>query len=318
MLKRMTFAILFVLGAGAWGVAQAAPAEPSLAPVATSLRIPVERVQTPTEADLYCAGFVAEKPLPDSNLVIGGLESPNTSKFTNGEIVFLRGGGYRNGEQYAIVRELRDPNRYEAFPGQAKALAAAGSPYAEVGRVRILDAHREVAVAQVEYSCDPVNPGDVAVPFALKAPIPFHPPIAFERFSAAKGVRLARIILAKDFDTVLGTGAKVYLNAGAKQGIKVGDYLRAWRKYSAALSDPVESLALKASTADDTQKNPPTFEPPPSTHARGPVIHLAELPDRAVAELVVLGVSPSTATAMIVFALEDVRVGDGVERDQQP
>lgn len=317
-MKRMLFVSLFVFGATVWAAAQAVPSAPSLAPIATSLSIPVERVQTPTEADLYCAGFMAEKPISDTNMVIGGLESPNTSKFANGEIVFLRGSGYRNGEQYAIVRELRDPNRYEAFPGQAKSLAAAGSPYADVGRVRILDARREVAVAQVEYSCDPVNPGDVALPFALKAPIPFHPPIAFERFSTAKGAGLARIILAKDFDTVLGTGAKVYLNAGAKQGIKVGDYLRTWRKYSAALSDPVESLALKASNTDDTQKNPPTFEPPPSAHARGPVIHLAELPDRAVAELVVLGVSPTTATAMIVFALEDVRVGDGVERDQQP
>jgi hypothetical protein len=32
--------------------------------------------------------------------------------------------------------------------------------------------------------------------------------------------------------------------------------------------------------------------------------------------MVIIGVTPTTATAMIVFALEDVHAGDGVELDQ--
>ena len=57
-----------------------------------------------------------------------------------------------------------------------------------------------------------------------------------------------RIVLAKDFDSILGTGAKVYMNVGANQGVKVGDYFRAVRSYEADLQDPVDSLSFKAST----------------------------------------------------------------------
>src|SRR6184192_468250 len=51
--------------------------------VPTSVSFPVERVQTPTSSDLYCAGFVNKQVLPNSNFVLGGLESPNTTKFVN-------------------------------------------------------------------------------------------------------------------------------------------------------------------------------------------------------------------------------------------
>ena len=37
--------------------------------------------------------------------------------------------------------------------------------------------------------------------------------------------------MGKDFDSVVGTGQKVYLNVGSNQGVKVGDYFRATRNY---------------------------------------------------------------------------------------
>jgi hypothetical protein len=40
------------------------------------------------------------------------------------------------------------------------------------------------------------------------------------------------------------------------------------------------------------------------------------LPRRAVGEIVIIGVTNTTATGMIVFALEDVHAGDAVEADQ--
>jgi len=36
-----------------------------------------------------------------------------------------------------------------------------------------------------------------------------------------------------------------------------------------------------------------------------------------VGEVVILSTTPTTSTGMIVFALEDVHVGDGVELDPQ-
>ena len=117
--------------------------------------------------------------------------------------------------------------------------------------------------------------------------------------------------------SVLGTGQKVYINVGANQGVKVGDYFRAVRTYEADLNDPVDSLSFKAAISEDTQKKQPSFDPNMFTKGNGPVIHVRDLPRRAVGEIVVIGTTPTTATGMIVFAMEDVHAGDSVELDEQ-
>jgi hypothetical protein len=284
---------------------------------ATNGNLPTGRYQTPTAADLYCAGFITKDRIPDAKFVSGGLQTPNTTKFTNGEMIYLSGGGYQTGQEFTIVRELRDVNEYEFFEGQRRLISRSGHPYSEVGRVRVLDARNRNAVAEVEFSCDPINPGDVAVPFVEKAPIAFHPPVRLDRFAPPNGKLTGRILLGKDFDGTLGTGGKVYLNFGSNQGAKVGDYLRAVRPYDLDLRDPVDSLSFKASTSEDTQKNLPTFEAKRWTRTKGPNIHVADLPRRAVGEVVLLTVAPTTSTGMIVFALEDIHPGDAVEMDEQ-
>lgn len=283
----------------------------------TSVSFPVERIQTPTYADLYCAGFINKSLLPNANYVAGGLQTPNTTKFVTGDIVYLAGTGYTTGAQFTILREMRDQNRFEVFPGQAKAVEAAGQPYGEVGRVRIVDTRSKMAIGQIEYSCDPINPGDIAVPFAEKPSISFHPPLRFDRFIPKTGKTSGRIVLAKDFDSTLGTGMKTYINIGSNQGVKIGDYFRAVRNYTADLSDPVDSLSFSASTAEDTQRRPPSIEGNWMTKTKGPNIRVGDMPRRAVGEVVIIGVTPTTATGMIVFAMEDVHVGDGVELDDQ-
>jgi hypothetical protein len=283
----------------------------------TSVSFPIERVQTPTNADLYCAGFVSKQLVPNANFVAAGLQTPNTTKFVNSDMIYMAGSGYQTGQEYEIVRELRDPNRYELFAGQHAMLNAMGQPYAELARVRIVDTRSRMAIGQVEFSCEPVVPGDIAMPFAEKPAVSFHAPLRFDRFVPASGKTSGRIVMAKDFDSELGTGMKVYMNVGASQGVKVGDYFRAVRSYTADLRDPVDSLSFKASTAEDTQKNPPSVEQHMFTKTGGPTIHVADMPRRAMGEIVVISTTPTTATGMIVFALEDVHVGDSVEMDEQ-
>jgi len=284
---------------------------------ATSVGFPIQRVQMPTYSDVYCAGFINRHSLPDANFVAGGLQTPSTTKFANGNVVYLRGSGYTVGAQYEIIRALRDINEYETFPGQQKLLKATGQPYEAVGRVRIVDTRGKTAVAQIEYSCDPINLGDTAIPFAEKPMVTFHPPVRFDRFLPTGSKVSGRIVMGKDFDSEFGTGQKVYLNLGSNQGVKVGDYFRAVRGYEADLNDPVDSLSFKAAISEDTQKKQPSVDPRMFTRSNGPVIHVRDLPRRAVGEIVVIGTTPTTATGMIVFAMEDVRAGDGVELDEQ-
>jgi hypothetical protein len=282
----------------------------------TSATFPVQRVQTPTYADLYCAGFINKQTLPDANFVAGGLQTPSTTKFVRGDMVYLMGTGYSAGAEYEIVRALRDVNEYEMYPGQKKLLKETGQPYEEVGRIKIVDTRHKTAIAQIEYACDGVNPGDTAIPFAEKPTVTFHTPLRFDRFLPAGNRLSGRIVMGKDFDSQLGTGHKLYINLGANQGVKVGDYFRAVRSYDADLADPVDSLSFKAAIAEDTQLKTPSVDPARFTKGNGPVIHVRDLPRRSVGEIVVIAVTPTTATGMVVFAMEDVHAGDAVEVDQ--
>lgn len=295
--------------------------------VPTSRNLPFVRYQAPRPVDMYCAGFISKSHVPDANYVTGGLETPTDTKFETGELVYLKGTGYQVGQLYSIVRELRDVNEYEIYPGMRKLLSAVGHPYSEVGRVRVIDMRSHEAIAEVVLSCDSINPGDTAVPFVEREPVTFRVPGHFDRFAPSSGKLTGRIVLAKDFDLVLGTGETVYLNVGSNQGVKVGDYFRVERSYSATLHHPVDSLSFKAQTSEDTQMRPPTFEGTfltrnnnsPSIFHRneGPNIHVADMPRRGVGEIVVLSTTSTSSAAMIVFALEDVYAGDNVELEQQ-
>jgi hypothetical protein len=284
--------------------------------VLTSANFPTQRVQMPTYADVYCAGFINHETLPDARFVAGGLETPYDTKFVRGDVVYLQGTGYTAGAEYEIVRALKDMNEYEMFPGQRKLIKMTGQPYMEVGRVKVIDTRSRAAVALVEYSCDPLNPGDTAIPFAEKPMVSFHAPVRFDRFLPTGSKVSGRILMGKDFDSQLGTGQKVYFNVGSNQGVKVGDYFRAVRNYDADLHDPVDSLSFRAALSEDTQKKQASVDPGLFEKSNGPVIHVKDLPRRAVGEIVVIGITPTTATGMIVFAMEDMHVGDGVELDE--
>jgi hypothetical protein len=314
---KKTGLLVLLLATAVWaqsGGDQSSEAPQGTAP--TTVSFPTERVQSPTYADMYCAGFISKQTLPDANYVMGGLQTPSTTKFERGEMVYMHGSGYSTGAQYEIVRALRDVNEYEVFPGQSKLLKETGQPYEEVARIKIIDTRGRSAIAQVEYSCDGVNPGDTAIPFAEKQMVNFHAPIRFDRFLPPSNRVSGRIVMGKDFDSQMGTGHKVYINVGAAQGVKIGDFFRCVRGYEADLDDPVDSLSFKAAIAEDTQKKTPSVDPHMFTKSNGPVIHVRDLPRRAVGEIVIIGVTNTTATGMIVFSMEDVHAGDGVELDQ--
>ena len=106
-----------------------------------------------------------------------------------------------------------------------------------------------------------IRNGAKQIPFAEKQTLNFHDPIRFDRFLPATSKVSGRIVMGKDFDSELGTGHKVYINVGANQGVKIGDYFRAVRLYDADLKSPVDSLSFKAALAEDSQKKTPSVDP---------------------------------------------------------
>jgi hypothetical protein len=272
------------------------------APARTANAKLTERVQAPTYSDLYCAGFISNQTFTRGNYIIGGAESPHQAEFSQGSILYLEGTPYSEGARFTVLRALRDPNRGEAFHGQSSAISELGDPYAELGRVRVIAIRGKTAVAQVEFSCSAMGVGDIVVPFQEKTPVALRN-VPFETFPAGPGRVTARIVMARDFDWVVGTGQKVYLSAGADKGIKVGDYFYALRTSDPDRMDPSEALSFKQPHYSDTQRYPVSVSKS----------RYQELPRRAVAQLVVLNVTPTSSTAMITYAKEPLNVGDVVE-----
>jgi outer membrane protein OmpA-like peptidoglycan-associated protein len=267
-----------------------------------------DKVPGPTDPELYCAGFITNQDVPDDQYVAAGWGSPHQSKFNDREYVYLAGGGFQQGGTYEIVRKLQDPNRWEVFRGQRRAVGRLGQPYAQIGHVEVISVRENTAITRVLFSCEPVVPGDIAVPFVERPRPIFKPDPKFDRFAPPNGKLTGRIVLSRDFDSFLGHSRIAYLNVGAEEGVKVGDYFHATRTYDSSLSEEIDAISAKASFVEDTQKNPRRF----------PNRRYDELPRRTLGTMVVLNVSPRSSTGLITFALEDVMVGDDVEMFDPP
>jgi len=268
----------------------------------------VTRQQAPTYSDVYCSGFVSNQGLQKAGFVAGGRETPHQTRFADRGYVYLEGSGFAVGTQYWLVRQVRDPNHAEAFRGQNTLLRQLGRPYADIGRVRVVAIHNNIAVTLVEFTCEDIMPGDAAIPFVERSTPALRGKINFDPFAPANGKLTGKVAMAKDFDTLAGIGRKVYLNVGANQGVKTGDYFRAVRAYDSYKNDEVDNLSFKASFYDDSQVAAGTF----------PYSRLREFPRISLGEMIVLSVTPTSSTAMVTLALEDIHLGDGVELEEAP
>ena len=281
--------------------AQPQPVQPALKAQEHAANLDVGN--TPTRSDMYCSGFLSNEKVPDKMFVAGGHNSPDQTRYAGAiDTIFIHGQGMKEGDRYQIVRLVKDNNDYEIFPGQKSALHNAGLPYLELAIVKVTEVQKSTAVATFELSCADVMPGDVAIPLVEREAPPFRK-VTLDRYAPPSGKPQGRIVMAQEFDTFLGSKYKAYLNIGADKGLKPGDYLRATRTYSYSYHDPVAGLSLKATDYDDTQKDP----------HRLPSGELSSLPRRTLGDMIVLNVQRKSATAMILTALEDITVGDGVE-----
>jgi hypothetical protein len=281
--------------------AQPQAVQPALKPQEHAANLDVGN--TPTRSDMYCSGFLTSEKISDKLFVAAGHNSPDQTRYAGAiDTIFIHGQGMKEGDRYQIVRQVKDTNHYEMFPGQRSAVRGLGEPYQELAIVKVTDVQKNTAIASFELSCADVMPGDIAVPLAEREAPPFRK-VTLDHYTPPTGKPQGRIVMAKEFDSFLGSKYKAYLNIGADKGLKPGDYLRATRTYSSSYRDPVTGLSLLAKEYDDTQKSPERLP-------RGDV---SSLPRRTVGDMIVLNVRHRTATAMILTALEEIQVGDGVE-----
>jgi len=306
-MKRLCLVILLAAGTM---MAQDQSAQPQAPKLPKFQANAVEKAFAPTFSDINCSGFVTRENVEAKNLVIGGEHSPHVSQFGGRDLIFMSGEGLAVGAQFRLVRRVTDKNRVEAFPGQYKMAKEVGDQWADLGYAHVVQVIDGMPMALVDFSCQPIVVGDIAVAFAERPAVPFsHNSLTFQEFGVPTSSTTGRIIQAKDFDYLLGSGKKVYLNIGADKGLKPGDYLRVTRGYDWQKDmTPIDRLSIEATMSEETSDRMPKV----------PAGQEKKFPRRGLGEMVVLWTSQSTAVALVTVSREDIHIGDQVELEAAP
>ncbi len=270
------------------GTMEEAPSGPRTAPA--------ENWAHSDEGDVRCGGYVAPK---DSRMefFIANQDNANKVGLTEGDIVYVarskRGALPEPGTEFSIVlreAEVRHPISNRLL----------GHYYKRSGTLRILASQEETALAKIVVACDYIRTGFELVPLIVATP-PDAPAPAFDRHGALDQSKPSgHVVHTGDNMERVGTGYLVDINLGYEDGLKPGDFLKIY-----VPTQPFDQYpALKYDYQWDNQR----FQ---SVSLRKDNRDVP--PPQIIGQLVVLTTEKRTATAKIIYAVNEIEVGHQVE-----
>src|ERR1700682_4871 len=127
----------------------------------------------PGYTKVYCSGFLKDTKVPDDARLVSGEQIGYKAVFSQGERVYLNQGsdkGVRVGDRFMVVRATQDPST-EWFRGQFKLTKAIGILYEDLGQLKVVNVLPKTSIAEVTFSCDYMQRGDIVRPFEER-PVP--------------------------------------------------------------------------------------------------------------------------------------------------
>ena len=249
-----------------------------------------------------CSGFVTDQKMPDETRVVSGEQSNIKITFSRGDYLHINRGmdkGVRVGDRFSVVRPDKDPADVPWFKWQVKLLKAMGQQYLDAGQVRVVNVQPKTAVAQVIFSCGYMQRGDIVLPYQDRPAPPFKDPAAFDHFAPVSGKPVAMLVAGKDYAQIYGKLSTVYVNLGANQGVKVGDYFRIFR-YQGSRAETVPQVKGYQYATYGFGSAPTRYE-------------WNDLPREVLGEGIVINVNRNSSTMVITFNSIEAYAGDYVE-----
>jgi hypothetical protein len=197
------------------------------------------------------------------------------------------------------VRQMGDPNPIEWFKGQTKIQNAMGVQYADLGQLRVVNVLAKTAVAEVIFSCNMIQRGDIVRPFEERPTPPFKEPGPFDHFAPVSGKPVGTVVTSSSTQQSTGQGTTIYVNLGAAQGVKVGDYMRLFR-YQGRDIEVAPQTRNYATEIYGFGSSPVKYE-------------WKDLPREVLGEGIVLNASRNSATVFVTYSSAEVFPGDNVE-----
>ncbi len=285
-----------------------------------SAQNPVETVVPKTATSEYtraCAGYIGS-PASDELQIVGSDRESYNREFTQGDLVFIgrgRDANLQTGAEYQIMRNV----------GPVKDLAdkqrVLGTLVQELGILRITEVRDSSATAEITTVCTgPINLGDVLVPYERKPIPPARPYRPLSLVGAPTGRANGLITTARFAREQLATNDVVYINIGADNGIKVGDYMTVYRPLA---SDPInkfrdDKVGQKRSGGFPSQRFD-TRDNSSIAASHKPYPKVVEevprntLPRSLIGELIIIRTDANTAVGVITRTTREAVIGDRVE-----
>jgi hypothetical protein len=281
---------------------------------------------TARESEVGCGGFITTASAASAIEIVGAAEERERRVFAQGDFLYISAGaqhGVAAGHEFSVVRPRgRFRSKLSRKDGPL------GVYTQEVGRVRVLRVRDRVSVAEVVRSCDNVLIGDLLRPAARRTVPKARPGINLDRFAEPTGKQTGRIVLARDAREMLSRDQVVFVDLGAEDNLRVGDYLTVFRpmkqgtfvEYGDEMAQHArrdfESNEFRGGKfSNQSQRLNDVDGDPDGRTVKTPEIRRRRpaVPRQVVGELVVLHVEGRTATAVITRVVQEVHTGDHVE-----
>jgi len=264
--------------------------------------IPAVTTLQPGYSTVYCSGFVKDTKLPEDIRVVSGEQPGYKVVWAQRENVYINRGsdnGVRIGDRFMVVRQTEDPDRIEWFKGQNKIEKAMGLLYSDIGQLQVVSVDAKMSVAEVVFSCEYMQRGDIVRPFEERPAPPYKEVGPFDHFAKVSGKPVGMVVISSQFQEGQAQGITMHVNLGAAQGVKVGDYLRVFRYQGR----DIETAPQTRNYATDIYG----YGSSPTRYT------WKELPREVLGEGIVLNASRNSATVFVTFSSAEIYAGDNVE-----
>lgn len=256
----------------------------------------------PSYTTVYCSGFVKDTKLPNEMYVISGEQPGVKITYAQPENVYINRGsdnGVRLGDRFMVVRQTEDPSRVDWFKGQTRIAKAMGNLYADIGQLRVVNVLPKTSIAEISFSCADMIRGDIVRPFEERSAPPYKEVGTFDHFAPVSGKPVGTVVTSATYQQSQGQGATMYVNLGAAQGVKVGDYVRLFR-YQGKDIEMAPQTKGYAYQLYGYGSSPTRYE-------------WKDLPREVLGEGIVLNASRNAATVYVTFSSVEIFPGDNVE-----
>lgn len=274
--------------------------------------------------NVYCAGYVQTSPIDTASRLVGAVEEQEQNIYSENDVVYLNFGsnhGAKVGDILSVVRPR----------GQVKTRwtrkGSLGFYVQEVGAVEIIRVKAEVSIAHVKTSCDNLLLGDLVQPAQERISPAFEKRPALDLYSDPSGKAMGRLFMARDNQEMISREQIVYVDLGAEDNVKIGDYLTVFRplgKGNLFINDEDETVKARISDFQSFEYRGGRFSNQAARKsgdtAKGKVVTTEKAKEdrpsglrKVVGEMVILNVKERTATALITRTAQEIHTGDWVE-----